>query len=156
MEKSQKKREDYVARAAKFSKLKKRRLNEKKKTAESNAKIINEDEDILTELDNVIKENKIALTGLEDYKKIIQMKEKEERMKLKLEEQLRICIEENVKKENNVMPNIDTKDDELRKTEERIKEFDLSLAALDYELENFEIDSENEWLFGIGCLGADL
>ena len=137
-EKWLKKRGEYMERAAKFSELKKKRLNEKKKIEDSKKKIF-EDEDIWAELDNIIKENELALKGLEDYKIIVEMKEKEEDMKLRLEEELRIGIEDSSNKENNK----DDEDDELRKTLKRIRELEFSISSLDHELERFEIEKMN-------------
>ena len=68
--------------------MKKKRLDGKKIIEESKKKIL-ADEDIWAELENILKENDKALKGLEDYKIIIEIKEKEKKMKLKLEEKIR-------------------------------------------------------------------
>eukprot|EP00092_Neocalanus_flemingeri_P069651 GFUD01085407.1.p1 GENE.GFUD01085407.1~~GFUD01085407.1.p1 ORF type:complete len:199 (+),score=77.51 GFUD01085407.1:44-640(+) len=75
-----KKRAAYIARAAKFSELKKKRLDEKKIIDKSKKKIL-EDEDIWAELENILKENEIALKDLENYKRIVEISEKEEEIK---------------------------------------------------------------------------
>ena len=41
-------------------------------------------------------------------------------------------------------------------TEERIKELDITISELSNQLENFVVDTENEWLWGVGIWGADL
>eukprot|EP00092_Neocalanus_flemingeri_P030210 GFUD01032789.1.p1 GENE.GFUD01032789.1~~GFUD01032789.1.p1 ORF type:complete len:189 (+),score=62.50 GFUD01032789.1:48-614(+) len=76
-EKLLKKRREYIARAAKFSELKKKRLDEKKMIDKSNQ--ILEDQDFWAELEKILKENEIALQDLENYKRIIEIEEKEEK-----------------------------------------------------------------------------
>ena len=131
-----KKREVYIKRSARFLELKNKRLEEKAKLEESK-RIILEDEDIWAEFDNIIKENEMALKDMENYKITVEIKVKEEKAKLELEEKLRICLQESCQKN---LTEITNADDDLSDIEQRIRELELSIASLDNELERFEIE----------------
>ena len=134
-----KKREIYIARAAKFSELKKMRL-EGKARIEKSKKFILEEEDIWEAFDSIIKDNERALKDLEDYKITVENKEKEEKEKFELERELRIKLEEPSKYLEKETPKTDS---DLSEIEKRIRELELSIASLDDELERFEIDKMN-------------
>merc|ERR1711915_321990 len=119
-----KKREVYLERASKFAELKKKRIEAKAKL-EHSKQVIKEDRDIWTEFESIIQENRLALKDLEDYRVVVEIKEKEEKEKLELEER--------VKREH-----------ELSDIEKRIKELEISIASLDNQLERFEIEQMNE------------
>eukprot|EP00092_Neocalanus_flemingeri_P069650 GFUD01085404.1.p1 GENE.GFUD01085404.1~~GFUD01085404.1.p1 ORF type:complete len:276 (+),score=109.67 GFUD01085404.1:102-929(+) len=132
-----KKREEYMERAATFSELKKERINEKN-IDKSKQKIFVEEEEMWAELEKVIKENEIALKDLEDYRIFVEVNENKEKMKLKLEEELRIGTQENCKEGIT-----DIEEEKLSQTEQRIRELELSITSLDYELDRLEIEKMN-------------
>ena len=134
-----KKREIYIARAAKFSELKKMRLKGKARIVKSK-KFILEEKDIWEAFDSIIKENGMALQDLEDYKITVEHKEKEEREKLELERDLKIKLGEPYKDLEKEAPKTES---DLREIKKRIRELELSIASLDDELERFEIDKMN-------------
>ena len=134
-----KKREIYIARAAKFSELKKMRF-EGKARIEKSKKFILEEEDIWEAFDSIIKDNERALKDLEDYKITVENKEKEEKEKFELERELRIKLEEPSKDLEKETPKTDS---DLSEIEKRIRELELSIASLDDELERFEIEKMN-------------
>ena len=53
-------------------------------------------EDLLADLKDIINENKVAMKELEEYKRLLEIKFKEEQMKNELEEELRIVIQETI------------------------------------------------------------
>ena len=73
----QHKRKECNAQAGKFSELKRKRLQEKEILGEPLEGV--EDHVIWMELENVIKDNQVALKGLKNYKVTVEIKEKEER-----------------------------------------------------------------------------
>ena len=73
------KRKECNARAGKFSELRRKRLKEKEILNEPLAGV--EDPAIWMELENVIKDNQMALKGLENYKVTVEIKETEEKIK---------------------------------------------------------------------------
>ena len=139
-----------------FADIKNRWLDEKSKLEESRKKCLTEDHDLIADLDNIIHKNKLAMKGLEDYKRLLEIKDKEEKIKHELEEELKFAIQESIQKENKSVSSTISEQDEISKTEERLKELDLSISSLDYELESIKINTENEWLWGVGWMGSDL
>eukprot|EP00092_Neocalanus_flemingeri_P069646 GFUD01085400.1.p1 GENE.GFUD01085400.1~~GFUD01085400.1.p1 ORF type:complete len:275 (+),score=99.48 GFUD01085400.1:102-926(+) len=131
-----KKREEYMERAAKFSELKKERINEK--NIEKSKQKILEEEEMWAELEKDIKENEIALKDLEDYRIFVEVNENEEKMKPKCEEVLKIDTQENCKEGRK-----DAEEEKLSETEQRIRELELSITSLDYELDRLYIDKMN-------------
>ena len=156
IEKSQRKKSEYFARAAMFSDIKKRRLCEKRMLEESRKKCLTEDHNLLADLEDIIHENKVAMKGLEEYKRLLEIKDNEEKMKHELEKGLIIAIQESIQKENKSVSSKISEGGEISKTEEQIKELDLLISSVYYDLENIKIDTEHEWLWGVGLLGADL
>ena len=55
-----------------------------------------EDHNLLADLEDIINENKVAMKELEEYKRLLEIKFKEEQMKNELEEELRIVIQETI------------------------------------------------------------
>ena len=92
---------------------------------------------------------------LEEYKRLLEKKESEEKTMHDLEKQLKIIKEENDKEDGKLIPSNDGID-EIGATEEEMKALEISIYDLSCELEKIEIDSENEWLWGVGLFGADL
>ena len=66
-----KKREEYKERAEKFSELKGKRLKDKEIKEETSEAV--EDHDIWMELENLIKDNQMALKRLENYKVTVEI-----------------------------------------------------------------------------------
>lgn len=78
---------------------------------------------------------------LEEEKKMIEMKELEEIRKLKLEEDARTEETKLSPEEEKSIKDLELEEfEEMKKTEERIKQLELSIASLDDELERFEIE----------------
>ena len=153
IEMSKMKKKEYLARAANFAIIKKARQEQNRKLKES--KYQNKSMDVLEELEKLISENKIAMKRLEEYKRLLEKKESEEKTMHELEKQLKIVKEENDKEDGKLIPSNDGID-EIGATEEEMKALEISIYDLSCELEKIEIDSENEWLWGVGLFGADL
>jgi len=78
---------------------------------------------------------------LEEEKKMIEMKELEEIRRLQLEEDSRIEEPKLSPEEEQAIKDLELKEyEEMKKTEERINQLELSIASLDDELERFDIE----------------
>jgi len=78
---------------------------------------------------------------LEEQKKIIELKELEEIRKLKFEEDVKTEEAKLSQEAEKAIKDLELEElEEMKKTEERIKQLELSIASLDDELERFEIE----------------